>query len=110
MAEEWGQRNGRKGGRPGHPSVRALGLSTDMGFGSRSAPTSMPDESTAIASLTADFDQTTWDTLSIRDTGTVIFDEIRFGTSYAAVTGVPEPTRALLLAVALASMALRRRR
>ncbi len=69
-----------------------------------------PDESTAIASLTADFDQTTWDTLSIWDTGTVIFDEIRFGTSYAAVTGVPEPTRALLLAVALASMALRRRR
>lgn len=69
-----------------------------------------PDESTAIASLTADFDQSTWDTLSIWDTGTVIFDEIRFGTSYAAVTGVPEPTRALLLAVALASMLLRRRR
>ncbi len=49
-----------------------------------------PDESDAIASLTADFDQSTWNTIAIHDSGFSILDEIRMGTSYHAV--VPQST------------------
>lgn len=66
-----------------------------------------PDESDAIATLTADFDQTTWDRIAIWDTGTTIFDEIRLGTSFNAV--IPEPSTALLSGFALLTL-LRRRR
>ena len=45
-----------------------------------------PSEENAIASLTADFDQTNFTLLSLQDTGSTIFDEIRFGTTFADVS------------------------
>ncbi len=46
-----------------------------------------PAEEDAIATLTADFDQTTFDTVSLWDTGSTIYDEIRFGTNFIDVVG-----------------------
>lgn len=46
-----------------------------------------PAESAAIASLAADMEQSTWDMISLQDTGSTIYDEIRFGTSFGDVTG-----------------------
>lgn len=46
-----------------------------------------PEEADAIASLTADFDQSNFTLLSLQDTGSTIYDEIRFGTSFSDVTG-----------------------
>ena len=67
-----------------------------------------PDESDAIASLTGDFDQSTWDTIAVYDSGFSIVDEIRMGTSFDAVTPIPEPSTAAL--AALAGLGLLRRR
>ena len=53
-----------------------------------------PDEEDAIASLTADLDQSTFDRISFWDTGTSIFDEVRIGTSFASV--VPESELAIV--------------
>ena len=49
-----------------------------------------PAEGDAIASLTADFDQANFDTIALQDTGSTIYDEIRFGTSFSDVTGGPK--------------------
>ena len=46
-----------------------------------------PAEEDAIATLTADFDQSTFDTISLWDTGSTIYDEIRFGTNFFDVVG-----------------------
>jgi hypothetical protein len=45
-----------------------------------------PAEGDAIASLSADFDQSNFSLISLQDTGSVIYDEIRFGTSFSDVT------------------------
>jgi hypothetical protein len=54
-----------------------------------------PDEGDATASITSlDLDQSAFDTLAIWDTNSAITDEIRFGTTFAAVVGrgeAPEP-------------------
>jgi len=42
-----------------------------------------PAEEDAIATLTADFDQSNFTLISLQDTGATIFDEIRFGTTFA---------------------------
>ena len=44
-----------------------------------------PAEEDAIAALTADFTQTEFDVISLQDTGSTIFDEIRFGTTFVDV-------------------------
>ena len=51
-----------------------------------------PAEEDAIATIEADFDQSNFTLISMQDTGSTIFDEIRFGTSYADVapTATPE--------------------
>ncbi len=48
--------------------------------------------------------------VEIGGTNTGSYDEIRFGTSYASVTPIPEPTAVALLLFAAAGMALSRRR
>ncbi len=53
-----------------------------------------PDESTAFATLKADYDQSNSSSITIWDRGSTIFDEIRIGTSYRAVvprTTIPPP-------------------
>jgi hypothetical protein len=45
-----------------------------------------PAEGDAIASLTADFDQSNFTLISLQDTGSTIYDEIRFGTAFSDVT------------------------
>ncbi|MDA7882306.1 hypothetical protein N9A94_08390 [Akkermansiaceae bacterium] len=45
-----------------------------------------PAEEDAIATLTADFDQSNFNLLSLQDTGSTIYDEIRFGTTFADVS------------------------
>jgi len=44
-----------------------------------------PAEGDAIATLTADFDQSNFTQLSLQDTGSTIYDEIRFGTTFSDV-------------------------
>ena len=46
---------------------------------------SEPAEADAIATITADFSQSEFDVISIQDTGSTIFDEIRFGTTFIDV-------------------------
>ena len=46
---------------------------------------SEPADADAIASLKADFDQSNFSLLSLQDTGSTIFDEIRFGTTFPDV-------------------------
>ncbi|YCM42776.1 hypothetical protein V2O64_15825 [Verrucomicrobiaceae bacterium 227] len=46
-----------------------------------------PAEEDAIATITADFDQANFDTLSFWDTGSTIYDEVRFGTNFADIVG-----------------------
>ncbi len=53
-----------------------------------------PDESTAFASFTADFDQSTLDTLAIANQQVSGYDEIRFATTFAAALGLEEPSPA----------------
>ena len=69
-----------------------------------------PNESTAIATISGDFDQTTWDTLSLWDTGSSMFDEIRMGNTFGDVTptSIPEPSTGVMLI--LGGLALTRRR
>ncbi len=45
-----------------------------------------PAEGDAIATLSADFDQSNFTLISLQDTGSTIYDEIRFGTSFSDVT------------------------
>jgi len=55
-------------------------------------PTSQPAEADAIASITdLDLDQSAFDTVGLWDTNSSIWDEIRFGTSFASVMGVSDP-------------------
>lgn len=65
---------------------------------------------TAFATLSADFDQSTFNVVSIGDAQTSIFDEIRFGTSLADVTPVPEPGSLALLGLGGLAMVRRRRK
>jgi hypothetical protein len=55
-------------------------------FNMVSATDPEPAEVDAIASLSADFDQSNFSLISLQDTGSVIYDEIRFGTSFSDVT------------------------
>ncbi len=55
-----------------------------------------PDESAAIASLTADLDQSTFDRIALHDSGSSIVDEIRIGTTYGSVLGWPAPAVTLI--------------
>ncbi len=55
-----------------------------------------PDEADAIASLAADVDQSTWNTIAVWDSGFSIIDEIRMGTTYKAVLGRPAPPATLI--------------
>ncbi|MEO1836403.1 MAG: hypothetical protein ABGZ49_13015 [Akkermansiaceae bacterium] len=47
-----------------------------------------PAEGDAIASLTADFDQSAFTMIALQDTGATIYDEIRFGTTFNSVLGL----------------------
>lgn len=71
-----------------------------------------PAEGDAIASLSADFDQSNFDTISLWDTGATLYDEIRFGNTYADVTGlqIPEPSSVFLAGLSGLALILRRRR
>jgi hypothetical protein len=72
-----------------------------------------PAEGTAIASLSADFDQSNFDTVSLWDTGATLYDEIRFGNTFGDVTGaaaIPEPSGLALLGLSGLALILRRRR
>ncbi len=57
-----------------------------------------PEEAEAVASLTADFDQSTFDRIALWDTGQSILDEIRMGRTYDSVLSRPAPpaTRIIL--------------
>lgn len=48
----------------------------------------VPAEGDAVASLTADFDQSNFDVIGLQDTGSTIYDEIRFGTTFESVLGL----------------------
>ena len=50
-----------------------------------------PSEAAAIASITADLDQSVFDTVAVYDGSISIVDEIRFGTSFVNVMGVDDP-------------------
>ena len=65
----------------------------------------------AFATMSADFDQTTFDTISFESRQIAVIDEIRFGTSWADVglSIVPEPSAALLGSLG-AFLLLRRRK
>lgn len=56
-----------------------------------------PAEGDAIAALTADFDQSNFNQLSLQDTGSTIFDEIRFGTTFPDVAPGAGPTAPLAI-------------
>jgi hypothetical protein len=75
--------------------------------------TSEPAEIDAIASATFDMssaNQATIDTLNISDTQTNAIDEIRIGTSFAAVVPIPEPSSFTLIGVVGLVLLARRRR
>ena len=71
---------------------------------------------TPFASLSLDLDQASFDTISIADGQTALFDEIRIGQTVGDVTpgltftAVPEPSALGLLALVGVSLATRRRR
>ena len=46
-----------------------------------------PAEEDAIATLVADFDQSNFNVISLWDTGSTIYDELRFGTNFVDVVG-----------------------
>ncbi|MGJ8655459.1 MAG: PEP-CTERM sorting domain-containing protein [Akkermansiaceae bacterium] len=71
-------------------------------------PTGIPG--TAFATLTGDFDQSTFDTISIGDAQTSVFDEIRIGSTLADVVPVPEPSSTALLGLGGLALILRRRK
>lgn len=50
-----------------------------------------PAEADAIASITADLDQSAFDTVAFFDSSISIIDEIRFATSFVAAMGVSDP-------------------
>jgi len=56
-----------------------------------------PAEGDAIAALTADFDQSNFTQLSLQDTGSTIFDEIRFGTTFPDVAPGAGPSTPLAI-------------
>ena len=64
----------------------------------------------AFATITADIDQSAFDTLAITNRQVSTIDEIRFGTSLADVGVVPEPGSLALLAAGGLLVASRRRR
>lgn len=66
---------------------------------------------TAFATMTADFDQTTFDTISFESRQIAVIDEIRFGTEWSDVglSIIPEPS-AMLLGGLGTLLLLRRRR
>ena len=64
---------------------------------------------TAFATMTADFDQTTFDTLAMSSNQVATIDEIRFGTTLESVGVIPEPSTALLGSLGMLFL-LRRRR
>lgn len=77
-------------------------------------------QGSVVSTVSADFDQlgasdpaNAFDTISIAggrpQNGTPEFDELRFGSSYAEVTPIPEPSAALLGAIGALAL-LRRRR
>lgn len=61
------------------------------------------------STLTVNVNQSGYDTVSWRRGDGVVLDEIRFGSSYAAVSPIPEPRAALLGGLGLLAL-LRRRR
>ena len=68
---------------------------------------------TSFATLSADLDNASFDTISISDGQASAFDEIRFGTSLASVTpglfAVPEPSSMMIL-IGLGGLGMIRRR
>ena len=56
-----------------------------------------PAEVDAVATLTADFDQSNFDTIALWDTGATIFDEIRFGTTFDDVAPGAAPIAPFLI-------------
>ncbi len=73
----------------------------------------LPDANLNLGSvhstLTTNVDQSGYDTISFKRGDRVVMDEIRFGSSYASVTPIPEPRAALLGGLGLLAL-LRRRR
>lgn len=51
-----------------------------------------PENADAFASMTADLDQSRFDTIAIGTQQIALLDEIRFGTDYSSVTGVMMPS------------------
>jgi hypothetical protein len=62
----------------------------------------------AFSTMTVDLDQSVFNVIAIGDAETSVFDEIRFGTTYADVVPVPEPATVSLLV--LGGLGLLRRR
>ncbi len=65
--------------------------------------------SSPFATMSADLDQSEFDTITIGSRQREIFDEIRFGTDLESVGVIPEPTTALLGSIGMLFL-LRRRR
>ena len=85
--------------------------STDGGTGNVAATDTALG--TSFATLSADLDNASFDTISISDGQASAFDEIRFGTSLASVTpglfAVPEPSSMMIL-IGLGGLGMIRRR